>query len=103
MIMNVKYIHVIYQKKDLDLLELAYVQTVHKSQGGEYPVCILFMLEDSRILSIELLYTAITRAKKSLTIIGQEQIIVNAMERNVKRYTSLVDQLNEEKLSLENR
>lgn len=61
------------------------------------------MLEDSRILSIELLYTAITRAKKSLTIIGQEQIIVNAMERNVKRYTSLVDQLNEEKLSLENR
>lgn len=95
--------YVIYQKKDLDLLELAYVQTVHKSQGGEYPGCILFMLEDSRILSIELLYTAITRAKKSLTIIGQEQIIVNAMERNVKRYTSLVDQLNEEKLSLENR
>ena len=76
----------------LDELELAYAITVHKSQGSEYPAVILPLLSGPQILcNRNLLYTAVTRAKQCVTIVGNpamlEQMIRNG--RSVERYSSL--------------
>ena len=77
-------------------LELAYAITVHKSQGSEYPAVMIPLLQGPRLLyNRNLLYTAVTRAKKCLTIVGSEQvfqeIIRNKSEQN--RYTSLAERI----------
>ncbi len=77
-------------------LELAYAITVHKSQGSEYPAVIIPLLQGPRLLyNRNLLYTAVTRAKKCLTIVGSEQVfqemIQNKSEQN--RYTSLAERI----------
>lgn len=77
-------------------LELAYAITVHKSQGSEYPAVIIPLLQGPRLLyNRNLLYTAVTRAKKCLTIVGSEQVfqemILNKSEQN--RYTSLAERI----------
>ena len=60
----------------LDELELAYAATVHKSQGSEFEVIVMPMCETHRLLMTRnLLYTAITRAKKLVVLVGQEDII----------------------------
>ena len=76
----------------VDELELAYAITVHKSQGSEYPAVILPLLPGPKLLyNRNLLYTAVTRAKKCLTIIGSDttfqEMIRNKSEQ--ERYTSL--------------
>ena len=76
----------------LDELEHAYAITVHKSQGSEYPAVIIPLLLGPRLLyNRNLLYTAVTRAKKCLTIVGSESVfqemIQNKNEQN--RFTSL--------------
>lgn len=77
-------------------LELAYAITVHKSQGSEYPAVIIPLLPGPRLLyNRNLLYTAVTRAKKCLTIVGSERVfqemIQNKSEQN--RYTSLATRI----------
>lgn len=77
-------------------LEHAYAITVHKSQGSEYPAVIIPLLQGPRLLyNRNLLYTAVTRAKKCLTIVGSEQVfqemIRNKSEQN--RYTSLAERI----------
>lgn len=77
-------------------LELVYAITVHKSQGSEYPAVIIPLLQGPRLLyNRNLLYTAVTRAKKCLTIVGSEQVfqemIRNKSEQN--RYTSLAERI----------
>ncbi len=79
-------------------LELAYAITVHKSQGSEYPAVIIPLLQGPRLLyNRNLLYTAVTRAKKCLTIVGSEHVfqemIQNKSEQN--RYTSLAERIQE--------
>ncbi len=79
-------------------LELAYAITVHKSQGSEYPAVIIPLLQGPRMLyNRNLLYTAVTRAKKCLTIVGSESVfqemIQNKSEQN--RYTSLSERIRE--------
>ena len=79
-------------------LELAYAITVHKSQGSEYPAVIIPLLQGPRMLyNRKLLYTAVTRAKKCLTIVGSESVfqemIQNKSEQN--RYTSLSERIRE--------
>ena len=67
---------VVYDFLLLDELELAYAATVHKSQGSEFDAVIMPMCETHRLLmSRNLLYTAITRAKKLVVLVGQEDII----------------------------
>ena len=67
---------VVYDFMLLDELELAYAVTVHKSQGSEFDVVVLPMCETHRLLMTRnLLYTAITRAKKLVVLVGQEDII----------------------------
>ena len=87
-----------YPTNHLAELELAYAVTVHKSQGSEYPVVILPVVDCPPMLMYRnLLYTAVTRAKKLLIVVGSEEKL-NAMARNVnqsKRYSALKAFLNE--------
>ena len=82
----------------VDELELAYAITVHKSQGSEYPAVILPLLPGPKLLyNRNLLYTAVSRAKKCLTIIGSDttfqEMIRNKSEQ--ERYTSLAERIGE--------
>ena len=82
----------------VDELELAYAITVHKSRGSEYPAVILPLLPGPKLLyNRNLLYTAVTRAKKCLTIIGSDttfqEMIRNKSEQ--ERYTSLAERIGE--------
>ena len=87
---------VTYPFSQLDELELAYAITIHKSQGSEYPAVILPLLSGPRMLfNRNLLYTAVTRAKRCVVIVGSEDT-VESMIRNVneqKRYTSLKERI----------
>ncbi|MDO4188262.1 MAG: ATP-dependent RecD-like DNA helicase [Lachnospiraceae bacterium] len=80
----------------LDELELAYAITIHKSQGSEYPAVIIPILSGPKMLfSRNLLYTAVTRAKSTVLILGSDtqvfEMIDNSDEQ--KRYTSLSDRI----------
>lgn len=87
-----------YPFKQLDELELAYSITVHKAQGSEYPAVVMPLLSGPRMLmNRNLLYTAITRAKKCVTLVGDDvffqQMIENVSEK--RRYTGLKERLQE--------
>ena len=87
-----------YPFKELDQLDLAYAITIHKSQGSEDPAVIIPLLTGPRMLmNRNLLYTAVTRARKCVTLVGDEKAFYN-MEANVneqKRYSGLRDRLEE--------
>lgn len=82
----------------LDELELAYAITVHKAQGSEYPAVIIPMYQGPRMLmNRNILYTAVTRARKCVCMIGDERIF-NQMAENVsetRRYSSLDERIKE--------
>ena len=82
----------------LEELELSYAVTIHKSQGSEYPAVILPLLTGpAKLLNRNLLYTAITRAKSCVTILGSSDT-VRSMIENVsenKRYTALAERIQE--------
>ena len=83
---------VTYAFAQLDELELAYAITIHKSQGSEYPAVILPLLNGPKmLLTRNLLYTAVTRAKSCVTIVGSERMVQLMIdnESEQKRYTSL--------------
>lgn len=85
-----------YPFKQLEELELAYAITIHKSQGSEYPAVVIPLLTGPRMLmNRNLLYTAVTRAKRCVTLVGNDRTFLE-MIRNVseqKRYTGLRHQL----------
>ena len=87
-----------YSFKQLDELELAYAITIHKSQGSEYPAVVLPLLSGPKMLmNRNLLYTAVTRAKQCVTIVGSVETFQN-MIRNASeniRYSGLKDRLRE--------
>ena len=83
---------VTYQKEQLDLLELAYCLTVHKSQGSEFSVVVMPVVGGPPMLMARnLLYTALTRAKELVVLVGREDVIAQMIRNNrvVKRYTTL--------------
>lgn len=87
-----------YPYAGLEELELAYAVTIHKSQGSEYPAVVIPLLTGPRMLmSRNLLYTAVTRARKCVTIVGDEtafgRMIDNIVEQ--KRYTALAKRIQE--------
>lgn len=91
---------VIYPFKQLDELELAYAVTVHKSQGSEYPAVVIPLLQGPKMLmNRNLLYTAVTRAKKCVTLVGSELVLDEMIENGtpVKRYSGLKDRIREVK------
>ena len=87
-----------YPYKLLDELEPAYAITIHKSQGSEYPAVVIPLLGGPMMLmNRNLLYTAVTRARKCVTLVGNEvtfqQMIQNTSQQ--KRYSGLCDRLKE--------
>jgi exodeoxyribonuclease V alpha subunit len=85
-----------YDISELEELNLAYAITVHKSQGGEYPIIIMPVTFKHKImLERNLLYTGVTRAKKICILIGEKPAVKFAIENNAshKRYTMLAERL----------
>ena len=88
--------YVSYEFKQLDELELAYAITIHKSQGSEYPAVIIPMFTGPRMLMTKnLLYTAVTRAKKCVCMVGVEDYFhqMASNESEQKRYSSLDERI----------
>ncbi len=87
-----------YLYEELDELVLAYAISVHKSQGGEYPVVVIPLLtQHYMLLQRNLVYTAITRGKKMVVLVGEYKALAMAVANNKirKRYTRLAERLRE--------
>lgn len=81
-----------YTFSQLDEIELAYAITIHKSQGSEYPAVLLPLLSGPKMLmNRNLLYTAVTRARKCVTILGSQEVVDGMIENENQyhRYTGL--------------
>ena len=87
-----------YEAGDLENLESAYCLSVHKSQGSEFPVVVMPVTGGPpMLLTRNLLYTAMTRAKNMVVLVGSEDIIRRMVENNhvARRYTTLALRLAE--------
>jgi exodeoxyribonuclease V alpha subunit len=87
-----------YTKSNYTNFKLGYVISIHKSQGSEFKVVIMVLLNEfNRMLYRKLLYTGITRAKQNLFILGEEEAIKKAINNNelLKRKTSLYEMIND--------
>ena len=92
---------VIYEKGEVEELHLAYAMSVHKSQGSEYPVVIMPLIPGHRImLQRNLLYTAVTRAKQRVILLGSKAALNTALsnDRTKRRYSLLAERLVGEEL-----
>lgn len=90
-----------YSFNQLDELELAYAITIHKSQGSEYPAVILPILDGPRLLfNRNLLYTAVTRAKSCVVIVGSEKMVKYMIDNKSEqsRYSRLSEQIKDFKI-----
>jgi exodeoxyribonuclease V alpha subunit len=77
---------VLYDPDELDQLSLAYALSVHKSQGSEYPSVVLALLgEHAGMLQRNLLYTAVTRARRLVVIVGSRSALQTAVRRTDSR------------------
>lgn len=86
-----------YEFSQLDQIDLSYATTVHKSQGSEYKVVVIpIFTGSSMLMTRNLLYTAITRGKELVILVGKKQIIYNMIDNNkeIKRNSSLDYYLN---------
>ena len=89
---------VVYPFASLDELELAYAITVHKSQGSEYPAVVMPIVDGPKMLmNRNILYTAITRAKKCVTMVGDADVFYSMVDNTsqAKRYSGLKDRIAE--------
>jgi len=85
-----------YPERDLDIIDLAYATTIHKSQGSEYSTVIIpIMMNHYIMLKRNLIYTAITRAKKKVIIIGEKRALMAGIHKNdsAKRNTLLSERI----------
>ncbi len=81
---------VVHPASTLGEVETAHALTIHKSQGSQArAITVVLPDEDSRLLTRELLYTAITRAQESVTLVGSEAAIRAAVRRPTQRATGL--------------
>ncbi len=99
-----KKLKVWFEKKDggfksflpyrLPLCETAFAMTIHKSQGSEFEeVLVVLPSEDNRVLCRELLYTAVTRARKCVKIVAEKSVMELGLSRRIRRYSGLAEQL----------
>ena len=89
---------VVYESGDLESLEPAYCLSVHKSQGSEFPVVIMPVIGGPpMLLTRNLLYTAMTRARELVVLVGSEEVIRRMVENDhiARRYTTLARRLQE--------
>ena len=93
-----------YDLSQFDEVEHAYAVTVHKSQGSEYP-CVVIPVFDAPpgLLTRNMLYTAVTRAKNNVILVGRSEKIQEMVENNsqVYRYTGLLRMLKKENSEIE--
>ncbi len=83
-----------YPPSRLPGCETVFAMTIHKSQGSEFDeVVVVLPEEDNRILSRELVYTAVTRAKKAVRLVAEKEILRLALSRNIERASGLADLL----------
>lgn len=90
---------VVYEKGETDELQLAYAMSVHKSQGSEYPNVILLMVPSHYImLQRNLLYTAVTRAKERVMVVGAKRAVMTAVanDKTRRRYSLLAERLQQD-------
>lgn len=90
---------IVYTSAEVDELQLAYAMSVHKSQGSEYPVVILLMVPGHYImLQRNLFYTAVTRARQKVVIVGSKKAVQTAVlnDKTRKRYSLLAERLQEQ-------
>lgn len=90
--------YVAYAQGEAEELQLAYAMSVHKSQGSEYPAVILLMVPSHYImLQRNLLYTAVTRAREKVLVVGSRSAVRTAVEndRTRRRYSLLAERLQE--------
>ena len=87
---------VVYQSAQLENLDLAYCLSVHKSQGSEFPVVVMPVAGGPpMLLTRNLFYTALTRARSLVVLVGREDVVRQMVENDhiLKRYTTLTDRL----------
>lgn len=88
-----------YSQSEVEELQLAYAMSVHKSQGSEYP-CVLLLMVPSHYIMLQrnLLYTAVTRARERVQVIGSKAAVRTAVEndRTRRRYSLLAERLQED-------
>lgn len=87
-----------YSLRSLEELELAYAITIHKSQGSEYPAVVIPLLNGPKMLmNRNLLYTAVTRAKKCVTLVGDDGTFQEMIQntRQQRRYSGLAEEIKE--------
>ena len=87
---------VVYPYTELDELELAYAITIHKSQGSEYTAVVLPLLGGPKpLMTRNILYTAVTRAKNMVTIIGSPETVYSMIENRTERtrYSTLKERI----------
>ena len=85
-----------YSFKQLEELELAYAITIHKSQGSEYPAVVIPVHSGPRMLMTRnLIYTAVTRAKACVCLVGIPEVFQAMVDNEVeqKRYSGLKDRI----------
>ncbi|MCH5251849.1 MAG: ATP-dependent RecD-like DNA helicase [Lachnospiraceae bacterium] len=90
--------YVTYAQGNLEELELAYAITIHKSQGSEYPAVVLPLLAGPKpLMNRNILYTAVTRGKQCVTIVGSRETVKNMIRSKPEqlRYSSLDKQIRE--------
>lgn len=88
--------YVTYPQGNFDELDLAYAITIHKSQGSEYPAVVLPLLAGPRpLMNRNILYTAVTRGKKCVTIVGSRDTVQNMIRNEAEqlRYSSLAERI----------
>ncbi|MBQ7306186.1 MAG: ATP-binding domain-containing protein, partial [Clostridia bacterium] len=87
---------VVYQSGQLENLDLAYCLSVHKSQGSEFPVVVMPVAGGPpMLLTRNLFYTALTRARSRVVLVGREDVVRQMVENDhiLKRYTTLTERL----------
>lgn len=85
-----------YPERDLDIIDLAYATTIHKAQGSEYSTVIIpIMMSHYIMLKRNLIYTAITRAKKKVILVGEKRALMAGIHKNdsTKRNTLLSERI----------
>lgn len=90
---------VLYRPEQRDQLELAYAISIHKSQGSEYPAVVIpLMMQHYVLLQRNLLYTAVTRAKRLVVLVGDRRAVQRAVQEqgHLLRYTTLIHRLRKE-------
>ena len=86
----------VYDERELDIISLAYAITIHKSQGSEYSTVIIpILMSNYHMLKRNLIYTAITRAKSKVIIVGEKRALISAIHKNdsSKRNSFLADRI----------